>query len=207
MMSRDDAALRTLYARLQEERRSVRSDAPVPVETIQALATGAYASADREALLDQVLGDAAMSAEFRFFRDVAREAPRAAGFRWPRLAGPLALAAGAVLAVALGTRLVTGAPEPYRGDASDVQTVAPATVADAGSVVFTWHRVPGAEGYDLEVTSDDGLAVVTAATADTTYTATLSASGGPALRWWVTARHDDGRSSRSAVQMLTLRSP
>ena len=206
MMTRDDASLRELYARLQAARLPHARAGDIPVETIYALASGSYIGADREALLDDVLGNAATHAEFQFFRDVARGQPRH-GASWFRSWGrPLALAASAVFVVALGARLLAPgtSPDPLRGDDSAI-VVLPAAPSDGGSAWrFTWRAVPQAVGYELEVMDTSGQVVATTTTEDSTVEATLRASVSD-LRWYVTARLSDGRSVRSAVQEMRLR--
>jgi hypothetical protein len=204
MMPDEDAGLRALYARLLEQR-AVPPNAPsVPVETIHALAAGTYAGKDREALLDAVLADPATRAEFRFFRDVVREGPRAGGFRVARWAGPLALAASVAIVVTLGSRLVDRGPGPLRGEDPAMSVVSPGASVAAGDVRFTWRPVQGVETYDLEVTRDDGASILRATTTDTTVLATLPASP-DTLRWWLTVRHDDGRVERSPIRTLLVR--
>lgn len=206
MMADDDATLRALYARLAQQRAAQPAAPPVPVETIHALAAGTHPGNDREALLDTVLADPAMRAEFRFFRDVLREGPRAEGFRVARWAGPLALAASVTIAVTLGTRLMNQDPGPLRGGDVGVAVVSPGTSVSAGDVRFTWRPIAGAESYDLEVTRDDGVSIMRTTTTDTTVLAALPASP-DTLRWWLTVRRDDGRVERSPVRPLMVRVP
>ena len=206
MMTPDDAALRTTYARLMELRRARPTPADVPVETVQSLAGGSYIGADREALLDAVLADAGLRAEFLFFRDVARATPAAPRRRWLDRIRPLAIAASAILAVTVGARLLTSrTPEVVRGDGAELRVHGPGALASAGVVTFTWGAVPGAIAYDLEVSRDDGTPVASSTWTDTVATATLPATVG-AVRWWVTARRDDGTSVRSAVRPLQVSS-
>ncbi|MGQ0646805.1 MAG: hypothetical protein ACT4P7_04500 [Gemmatimonadaceae bacterium] len=207
MMTRDDTSLRALYAQLQAARRH-RAPAPsIPVETVQALADGNYHGPDREALLDQVLSDAGMHAEFGFFLDLARDAPARAGFRFPALVRPFALAASVVIVIALGSRLLTRDPldDPLRGTDTGVALVVPGDAVRAGAVTFTWRALPGAVSYDLDVAREDGATVANHTTADTTARLTLEASGDAPFRWWVTARRDDGTSLRSSVRRLDVR--
>lgn len=206
MMPADDATLRALYARLISRRAGQPDAPPVPVETIHALAAGTHTGSDREALLDTVLADPAMREEFRFFRDVQREGPRASGFRLARWVGPLALAASVIVVVTLGTRVRNGDREPLRGGDAAPAIVSPGATAPAGLVRFTWHPVPGAETYVLEVSRDDGGAVVRTTTTDTTVLAALTASP-DTLRWWLTVHRDDGRVERSPVRSLLVRTP
>lgn len=207
MMPDNDATLRALYARLLARRAALPAASQVPVETIHALAAGTHRGGDREALLDSVLADPAMRDEFRFFRDVLREGPRASGFRVARWAGPLALAASVAVVLTLGTRLLDDGADPMRGgEGAPMSVVSPGTSAAAGEVRFTWRPVTGAESYDLEVTRDDGGSVMRTTTTDTTVTATLVASR-DTLRWWLTVRHDDGRVERSPVRSLLVRTP
>jgi hypothetical protein len=205
-MMPDDTTLRGLYARLLARRAAQPGSASVPVETIHALAAGTHQGSDREALLDTVLADPRMRDEFRFFRDVLREGPRASGFRLARWGRPQALAASVVIVVTLGTRLLQPDVEPLRGGDSSMSVVGPGASVAAGEVRFTWHPVQGAETYDLEVAREDGTALMRTTTTDTTVVATLTASP-DSLRWWLTVRRDDGRVERSPVRALLVRAP
>jgi hypothetical protein len=202
-MMPDDATLRALYARLQDRRRREPQPPTVPVETIHALAAGTHHGSDREALLDAVLADPGMRAEFRFFQEVVREGPRARGFRVWRWAKPLALAASVTIVVALGARLMAPGEEPLRGGDSPIAIVAPGTAVAEGQVRFTWRRVDGAETYELDVARDDGSSIVRSTTTDTTILTNLTASA-DTLRWWLTVRRDDGRVERSPVRPLLV---
>lgn len=204
MMTRNDAELRALHARLRDLPR--QAPGSLPPETIQALAEGSYHGADREALLDEVLDHPAMAAEFRLFRDLAREAPQRAP-RHRQVLGGIGLAAAAMLVVALGTRAILrdAGEGPLRGPGSGVVLLAPGPVAAPGEVRFTWRAVPGARNYVLEVARTDGTPLVRTVTTDTTATAALGAGVSGGMRWWVTVRRGDGTTQRSQVQALDLR--
>lgn len=204
MMTRNDAALRDLYARLQHARRPHARPGDIPVETIHALATGSYQGPDRESLLDDVLGNAATHAEFQFFRDLGRaqSGVRTARFRsWGR---PLALAAAAILVVTLGVRnLSPGASDdPFRG--GDSAVVLLSAVPEGATWRFTWRAVPDAVAYDLEVMEPSGEVVASATTTDSTLATALGPSARNALSWYLTARLADGQVLRSAVQAMPL---
>lgn len=203
-MTRDDASLRALYARLQAARLPHARAGDVPVETIYALATGSYSGQDRESLLDDVLGNAATHAEFQFFRDLVRQRPRAGTSRFGSWGRPLALAASAILVVTLGVRLLspTTPTDPFRGGDSALLLLPP--VPQGAMWRFAWHPVPDAVTYDLEVMETSGQVVATATTTDTTIVTALGALPTMALNWYVSARLADGRSVRSAVQAMPL---
>lgn len=204
-MKWDDVTLADLYTRRRAQRRASAGAATVPVETVHALATGSYIGSDREALVDAVLADEGMRAEFLFFRDTSRGRP-ARGHSVFRLGVPLALAASVVVAIALSTRTGGEDAGPLRGGDTAIVALTPGVSAPAGPITFAWRPVAGAVGYELEVTRDDGTSVVSERVADTTVTAMIPASAG-SLQWWITVRYDDGRRQRSEVHRLTPRTP
>lgn len=200
----DDAALRAAYA----GRRESPADR-VPVETVEALARGTYVGADRELLLERVLRDPAQAREFHFFHDVGVAAAPAVRRAWWQGARGLALAAGGVLAVALGSRYL-GTPGtdqgPMRSTGAAVTVWGPAdaaTVDAAGApVTFAWSPVTGTREYELTITGDDGTERLRRVLTDTAVTLPVPPG---ATAWWVTARHADGSTRQSALRSLVAR--
>lgn len=181
-------------------------DPPDP-ETMRALAEGSYVGQDRDALLERVLAHPDFAREFHFLADVAASR-RPARSMWtsPRT---LALAAGAVLAVALATRLaLPPSEEPMRGDTVRATglLIDPAEGAQlaAPSVRFSWHRVPGAAAYEIAVADSIGAPVLAESVTDTTWVSSLPAGR---LTWWVTARFADGTNQASPVRELLVAPP
>lgn len=204
MTQSDDAALRAAYV----GRRDPRGER-VPVETVEALARGTYVGADREQLLELVLRDPGQAREFYFFHDVGVAVAPAVRRPWWRGARGLALAAGGVLAVALGSRYL-GSPGPDEGpmrSAGAVVTVwgpADAMAVDAGGapVTFAWGPIADARDYELTITGDDGAERLRRAVTDTVLTLVVPPG---ATAWWVTARNADGSSRQSAIRSLVVR--
>ncbi|MBK8249127.1 MAG: hypothetical protein IPK85_17260 [Gemmatimonadetes bacterium] len=200
----DDATLRAAYAGRRDPH-----VARVPVETVEALARGTYVGADREHLLEQVLRDPGQSREFHFFHDVGVSAAPAVRRAWWHGTRGLALAAGGVLAVALGSRyLGSPGPEegPMRGAGAGVMVWGPADAmavdAAEGPVTFAWRPIAGARDYELTITGDDGAERLRRAVTDTVLTLVVPPG---ATAWWVTARHADGSSRQSEIRSLVVR--
>lgn len=91
-------------------------------------------------------------------------------------------------------------------------TAAPARIAPIGAVRadttvrFTWHAVPGAVRYTIDVANASGVPVASAATlGDTTLDVSLLAlARGVPYRWSVTAADTRGRVKRSPPVTFTV---
>jgi hypothetical protein len=96
-----------------------------------------------------------------------------------------------------------------RSSAADaVMVVSPAGDAPFDSATtFTWHPVPDASGYRVELVRDDGTEVATATSRDTVLSIVPSVTlvPGEVLRWWVTATLADGTTRRSTPAAIRVR--
>lgn len=206
-MSERDDVLQSAYQRLtQEASRSEPAPDTAP-EILQQLADGTYLGTDRDTLIDRALAHEATAREFAFFLD-ARGAspPRATAARWR----PWALAASILFVVASGIRWLGSdtSDEPMRSSDAAFTVILPdeGTAVDT-STVFAWRPVPDASRYLVEVVREDGTAVATVTTADTTAIFRPSAPllSGERLSWWVTATLADGTTRRSAPALVRAR--
>lgn len=206
-----EARLAELYARMLNRRRSTSAEPAVPVETIQALAGGTYSGPDRISLLDKVLGDPGMAAEFQVFRDLAAAAPVPMRRARP---GLLALAAG-IGVIGLAGLLWTlrpgeREPEQLRSGNGGPELIAPTAGASLGAGDrLLWRSVPDATQYRVEIADNTGAVILTETLRDTAATVPDSVHPAPGARylWWVTATRSDGTSRRAAPVAVTGRTP
>jgi hypothetical protein len=70
-------------------------------------------------------------------------------------------------------------------------------------LAFTWHAVPGARRYVIEVLTAQGAVSVTRATADTVVSFGDASLGAGEYTWWVRAQLDGGEI-RSAARHLRI---
>jgi len=203
--------LAELYAQLLERRRVSSAEPELPVETIQALASGTYTGPDRISLLDRVLADPHLAAEFHVFRDLAKAGAVAPRSLRPRV---LALAAGiGVVGVAGLLWMLTQrgtTPEPLRGNGRAPVLVAPAPGASlAAGERLLWHAVSDAQEYRVEIADSEGAVIFAETLRDTLATVPDSTRLQPGARylWWVTATRSDGTSSRASPVAIRGRTP
>ena len=94
-----------------------------------------------------------------------------------------------------------------RGNGPGVATIAPlpdATVA-AGPLAFTWHAVPGARRYVVELVTAGGAVSASRETTDTTATLGDARLGAGEYTWWVRAQLDGGESRSPARRVRVER--
>lgn len=199
-----DEELRRRYQDAMQKRTAGAHDPPDP-EFLLRVARGEATEAERLHVLDVVMQSEELRREYDTYRALAAGA-RTPSVRWPRL-----LAAAAVLAVAGGAifwKVSRPGEEAWRGGAGLLETVAPAQDA-AVTPPFTleWRAAPGAHSYGVELLSDDGRLVAHYETADTIQAISDSTGllPGARYRWAVTARLENGASSRSALRSFSLR--
>ena len=214
----DDGRLRDAYLRAVEARVAAdRADCPT-AEALLHVVRREGSEDVRLATLDHALSCAECRRELELLRSIEKAgragAARAVdGIRWRR-AATVALAASAVLAISLGPgrRPWRRSDESLvRGGAAGISLTSPATGASAvigAPVTFTWHPVPSARRYVIELFAPDGALALRGQTADTTLT--LVVPGGLAAGqygWWVSAQTEDGARVSSDARPLLLRTP
>jgi hypothetical protein len=94
-----------------------------------------------------------------------------------------------------------------RGATGDIALAGPGEqVSGSGPITFTWHPVPGASRYVLEIQHADGSVALTDTTADTTATVSDPSRLRPdsAYRWWVREATDGSEPRSSAFRDLRL---
>jgi hypothetical protein len=179
--------------------------AAVSVEAMQAVLERRGSEETRVRTLDAIMRDQDMRADFEILCAAYEAAPQRTALRGV----PYAIAAALILFVGtqVWVQMRTSRADALRGSTAMVTVLAPGTSAPAGSRLhFTWHRVPDATDYALQVVDTDGSAVYSGLTRDTT----LALPDGVGLRsdreyrWWVEANRSTGGPLKSAVQALRV---
>jgi hypothetical protein len=205
-----DAELRQLYEEMLARRVPEARAHCVAPELLRAIVEGRAPAPDRIGALRHVSACPACRADLDLLRAVAAAAR---GLR--RRFGP-AVAVAASLAVltgaaawwraGLGSR--TSQSEPPGVGAGGVTLIGPiGTVAGVGPVVLSWHALPRAVRYHVQVLDVGGRIVFAASTSDTT--AALSGRA-PLIpdadyRWSVRALRLDGSGPPSSSQRFRVR--
>jgi hypothetical protein len=210
----ETARLQELYAQ-RVARQGAAPGCPTP-EAILALVRREGGEHERLATLEHVMSCATCHREYQWLRAVDEAAVEAGGEPavvirpvWSR-GTPLALAASIVLVAGvaglLSTVLWKGA-DRVRGTVSEIELVAPGATANADApIAFTWHPLPKAARYVLEVQREDRSVALTDSTADTVLTVAPSAALLPdsTYRWWVREASDAAEPRSSALRTLRL---
>lgn len=189
--------------RRRVEARNTPGSGCVPPEAMVALLQREGPEVERLATLEHVMSCPACHREYEWLAAVDQAATEAAGpparqALWRR--APLALAASLAAAVAAGflVRAQVGPGEPVRGERGDIVLAGPAADAgQRGSLVFTWHPVPEAPAYVLEIQGADHQVLRSDTTPDTTLTLPSALPSGE-YRWWV-REVTDGAEPRSSA--------
>lgn len=202
-----DRELKRLYTELLAQRAPAdRTACPAP-EELRALAERDGAEAARLSLLDHAMTCASCRREFELLRATVAARPRA---RRRTRAG---LAAAAMIALLVGGSLVwrlgderTGPPVMRGGDQA-VRVVEPEGPVSGEPTALVWRAHPSAVRYAVQVTDEDGRAIVSEETRDTTLTVSDPAefTAGGEYFWWVEAIRLDGTRVRSEPQRFTVR--
>jgi hypothetical protein len=192
-----DEQLRAAYDRAIASRRDPhRAACPTP-DALLALVRRDGREQHRLEVLDHAMSCPDCRSDFELLRAIesGRRADAGATVRHIRWRRPMAiaLAAGLVLVAVLGPwrnrERVSSATDVVRGGGADVVAIAPAAGASgAGPFTFTWHRVPDARQYVLEVLTPDGAVRTTRQTSDTTVTLGSGDLPRGEYRWWVRAQ-------------------
>lgn len=206
-----DERLRELYATAQAGRTAGEGGEHPAPEAIAALVGREGPEEARLATLDHVMACPECRRDFDLLRAVERAgvesgaAARPGGRRsWFM---PAALAASVLLAVGVGrVALRSDGGDTTRGGGDAVELVQPGPEAAAGdAITFSWHAVPGASRYELELLDAGGGVAALATTTDTTASPASARALPPGdYRWWVRATTSDARSLRSALRPLRL---
>jgi len=193
-----DARLQDLY-REALAARDARPGAACPEpEALQALVERQGPEEERLATLDHALSCPSCSRELELLRALRAAAP---SVRRPRVASPWLVAASTIVAVAAATIAIRSMSTPanvMRGpSAGGVVLIPPSPRAS----VLTWHAVPRAVSYVVEVMDTQGAVLAADTTADTSFAlpASVRARPGPNEQWWVRARLSDGAELRSPI--------
>jgi hypothetical protein len=202
-----DQQLAEAYRRAVQARATGRP-ADMPLERLEALAAGRLAEAEAAELLDRVMSDPELMREFELLRAVHQAGVRAGPAR--RWMLPTAIAATAVFAIG-GTLLYRGRlaaeRQQLRGAERTevVSLLSPIPGANVTRPVeMIWRSVPDAAPYRVSVVDQNGDAVFTGATADTTLLLPDSVlQEGAPYRWWVETTVPAG-VVRSAPQRFVL---
>jgi hypothetical protein len=124
---------------------------------------------------------------------------------WPQWMRPAALAAAALVVTLIGIERLSDRSnvDSFRSVAPTLPLVSPTEGATiATSARFSWRAITGAS-YELEVFTADGRPLARLVTGDTVLNTTLPPRSD--LRWWVTARLEDGTQLRSATRRVLVR--
>lgn len=199
-----DARLQELYREAMAAR-DARAGAACPEpEALQALVERQGTDEERLATLDHASWCRSCSRELELLRALRTAAP---SVRRPRVATPWAVAASAIVAVAAATIALRALSTPgnvMRGAASGgVVLVSP----PANASVLSWHAVPRAVSYVVEVMDAQGAVLAADTTADTAFAlpASVRAAPAPHEQWWVRARLSDGAELRSPISPVGRR--
>jgi hypothetical protein len=185
-----------------------RTDCPPP-EALGALVVGEGDELARLAVLDHVMSCTACHRDFELLRAIERARPAIAHQK----ARTWALAASVVLALGAGTWMVRDelarpGEDTVRGGSGGFSLVSPAPGAAASRpVTLSWHAVPDAQSYAVELLAADGTPVHAWTTMDTVIVVadSIPLDAARDYAWWVRARRRDGSEVRSPVTRFTVR--
>ena len=207
-----DDQLRELYARAVAARRDPeRAACPAP-EALLAAVRREGPEQRRLVVLDHAMACADCRQDLELLRaiEASRRAEAGSSVQSRRWLAPLYIALAASVALfatlALWQRSQrTTASDVLRGSGSEVVAIAPLPDAavTARSLAFTWHAVPGARRYVVEVLTAQGAVGASRETTDTTATLGDARLGAGEYSWWVRAKLDGGEI-RSAARRLRL---
>jgi hypothetical protein len=212
----NDDELRRAYAAYRSATpRSEPADTNRPtLEELRQLVDGEAVGEEREALLDNALADARSARELSLLQAMADGTPRAR--RW-KPAHWWTLAAAAVLLVAVTPLL--RAPRESANDATfraapngeTVEIIAPpdGTPLVAG-LAFKWKAVPNVERYVVEIVADNGDAIASITTRETSLTLPDSIAAerfARATGWMLVAKLRDGGQRQSVLRLTAKRTP
>lgn len=202
----DDNTLRATYKRVREARSTARQGCP-SAEAVEALAKVRVHSEATASVFDHVLACRACTEEYELLRSihaVQRPAVTPAMRRW----APLALAAGAILAVGLAGVWRARESDTVRGGASEVTLVGPPTAVGRGdSLHLVWRAVPNAASYRVDLLQPTGGLIASVVASDTSAAVSLAqlASTLTEFDYLVVASRGDGNQLRSSLHRVTVK--
>jgi hypothetical protein len=203
-----DDALRRAYARHLSEREGTGREHCALPEALLAVVERRGDEETRLATLDHVGGCAACAHDLDLLRAVHRAGPRSEAPRWrawvPRSGGQWAAAAALVITVGLVATRTRGASDAVmRGDATALRLISPAAAAPASQpVALTWHALPDAVRYDVELLRVNGDSLFAAMTPDTTLVVPPSVvlAADAEYLWTVRAELRDGTHAATSLR-------
>jgi hypothetical protein len=186
-----DTRLQELYAQALARRSDSTSVDCVTPEQLLALVRREGAESDRLATLDHVMGCPACQREFDLLRAVESSGRRITAQRPVRSIGrrlaPLALAASLLLAVGVGLLVRNrSAGDTVRGGGGQLTLLSPETEVTPGQpITFSWRSLAGVNRYQIEVLDQNGTAIFSQVTRDTTIIWRARLPAGKQYQWWV----------------------
>ncbi|HMS03974.1 MAG TPA: hypothetical protein PKE51_13415 [Gemmatimonadaceae bacterium] len=204
-----DPDLASVYASLLRGRTNARADCP-PLEAVQALAATDGHDPSRLEQLDHVMSCASCMGEYEMLRAVrvAGETPQATATRRSPLVLPaIGLLAASLLVFSVSRREPDADTDRVRGRTDAVEFVTPTTVVSRiDSLRLTWHAVPQASAYEVELLTPDGAVLFTTTTPDTTLRVApdVVPANVSVVEWLVLARRADGNVLRSPLLRVEL---
>ena len=187
-----DTRLQELYAQALARRSAAATAGCVTPEQLLALVRREGAESDRLAILDHVMGCPACRREFDLLRAVESAGRRITGTPSVRSIGrrfiPLALAASLLLVVGVGLLMRDrAAGDTVRGGGGQLTLISPYTdVPPGGPITFAWRPLPGVNRYQIEVLDQNGKAIFSDTTRDTTVTwSAARLRPGVTYKWWI----------------------
>lgn len=200
----DDERLRRIYRGALDRQPPLAGPAPTP-EELEALAGGRLTGDPATQLLDRVMADPRLQAEFELLR-----ATHVAGRQLSRPLVPRWLAVAAVVTLTASGLLTwrawrTDGPTVVRGGTTVALAAPVAAASVAPPVRLVWRSVPNALRYRLEVIDDAGAAIVSTILPDTSLVlAPGQVTAGASYRWWIEVSLSAGGSARSEVRRFTV---
>jgi hypothetical protein len=192
---------------------SGNTDRPT-LEELRQLVDGEVVGDDREALIDRALSDAQSARELSLLQAMADGTPRAR--RWkPAHWWTLAAAAALLIAVTplLRTSRERASDVTFRAapNGETVEIVAPPDGTPlAAGLAFKWKAVPNVDQYVVEIVADNGDAIASISTRETSLTLPDSISAERfrhAAGWMLVAKLRDGGHRQSVLRLTAKRTP
>jgi hypothetical protein len=186
-----DTPLQELYAEALARRGSGSAQDCVSPEQLLRLIRRQGAESDRLAALDHVMSCPACHREFDLLRAVESAGRRITGDpvrSIGRRLAPFALAASLLLVVGVGLLVrQQSSGDTVRGGGAPLTLVSPETDVPPGRpITFVWRPLPGVNRYELEVLGQNGKAVFSEVTRDSTLTWSAGElRPGMTYQWWV----------------------